>query len=193
MRARRGRTTAVMGVLAVLLGGVLGAGPASAAPLEKGKFHDVLNDDFDCDGTPTHVSGDVYGQFTFVKRGPGLAYFRESVRGTVVNTNTLTGGTYTNIFAVTSHDLKVTDNGDGTLTILIQGTGSSRWYDKNGRFVLNDSGLFRGTILVDHNGTPDDPFDDEEIENSFVLVKASTGRNDTQGRDFCEDLVLFTT
>ena len=59
--------------------------------------------------------------------------------------------------------------------------------------MLNDSGLFRGTILVDHNGTPDDPFDDEEIENSFVLVKASTGRNDTQGRDFCEDLVLFTT
>lgn len=192
MRAGK-QLTAVIGVLAVLLGGVLGAPPASAAPLENGRFHDVLDEDFDCDGTPTHQGGDVYGQFTFIQRGSGLAYFRASVRGTVVFTNTLTGGTYTNIFAANSRDLEVTDNGDGTLTILVQGSGSSRWYDKDGRFVLSDPGMFRGTILIDTMGTPDDPFDDAEIENSFVLVKGSTGRNDTEGRDFCEDLVLFTT
>jgi hypothetical protein len=28
---------------------------------------------------------------------------------------------------------------------------------------------------------------------SFQVVRESTGRNDTEGRDFCEDLVEFTS
>ncbi len=33
----------------------------------------------------------------------------------------------------------------------------------------------------------------EGSARQFVsLVKGSTGRNDTQGRDFCEDIRLFT-
>jgi hypothetical protein len=47
--------------------------------------------------------------------------------------------------------------------------------------------------MVDHGGTPEDPFDDVEIEGTFEIVRESTGRNDTQGRDFCEDLVTFTS
>ena len=46
---------------------------------------------------------------------------------------------------------------------------------------------------VDYNGTPGNPDDDEEIDGSFHVVRASTGRNDTDGRDFCADVVEFTT
>jgi hypothetical protein len=190
MKARVG--TAVVTVGLALLGGVLGAGPAAAQPIDKGEIHDVFTDFFDCDGTPTRIDGDVSGHFEFIKRGPGLAYYGESVRGTVVFTNLDSGGTFTEIFSVHSKDLKITDNGDGTLTILVLATGSDRYYDTDGNFVLNDPGQIRFEVLIDDNGTPDDPFDDEEIAQ-LGLVKGSTGRNDTQGRDFCADLVEFTT
>jgi len=42
-------------------------------------------------------------------------------------------------------------------------------------------------------GTPDNRFDDEEIDGTFEIVRGSTGRNDTQDRDFCADLVTFTS
>jgi hypothetical protein len=53
-----------------------------------------------------------------------------------------------------------------------------------------DAGTFRFSFLVDHGGTPTDPFDDVEIEDSFELVKQAR-RSDTAGRDFCEDIHEF--
>jgi hypothetical protein len=194
MDGRRARRMATVCGLVVVLAGALGPAPAAAAPIDKGHFHDVFTEPVDfCPGVHAERAVDVSGSFVFVKRGPGLAYYSESVHGTQVFTNLDTGGTLTEIFNVHSKDLKVTDNHDGTLTILVLATGSDRYYDSHGRFVLNDPGQIRFTILVDDNGTPGDPFDDEEIEGSFQLVKGSTGRNDTQGRDFCADLVTFTT
>jgi len=46
---------------------------------------------------------------------------------------------------------------------------------------------------LDEMGTPDNRFDDEEIDGTFEIVRGSTGRNDTQDRDFCADLVTFTS
>ncbi len=193
MRTPRLRTLAAIGGVVAVLATSLGAAPATAAPLDKGRFHDVLDETFDCNGTRTHQGGDVFGSFTYVKRGRGLAYYRESVRGTVVFTNVATGGTYSNNFTANSRDLKITDNGDGTLTILSQGSGMSRWFDKNGTFVLSDSGMFRFSVVINLNGTPDNPDDDFEVDGSFVLITPRTGRADTADRDFCADLVLFTT
>ena len=56
---------------------------------------------------------------------------------------------------------------------------------------MADPGQIRFSFLVDANGTPTDPSDDTFIAD-LGPVKDSTGRNDTQDRDFCEDLVLFT-
>ena len=183
---------AVLGCgLAVVVAGTLGVAPAVAAPLDKGHFHDVYTDFFDCDGTPTQVDGDVHVNFVFVKHGPGLAYYRESVRGTNVYTNLDNGGTFTEIFTVHSMDLKVVDNGDGTLTITTLQTGGYRLYDTNGKLVLKDPGQIRTQALIGDNGTPDDPFDDVFLED-LGLIKGSTGRNDTQGRNFCDDLRQFS-
>jgi hypothetical protein len=176
-----------------LVGGMVASAPAAAQPFEKGHFHDVFTDFFDCDGTPVQADGDVSGNFTAVRHGSELVFFRESIRGTIVNTNLNTGGTFTEIFSINSHDAQVTDNGDGTLTIVVYSTGGYRAYDTDGNFVLADPGQVRFQFLVDHGGTPGDPSDDEEIEGSFQIVRESTGRNDTQGRNFCEDLVTFTS
>src|SRR6185503_5857298 len=49
------------------------------------------------------------------------------------------------------------------------------------------------TFDIDYNGTPGDPGDDVEVPDSFRVVRDSTGRNDLAGRDFCADLVEFTS
>jgi hypothetical protein len=61
------------------------------------------------------------------------------------------------------------------------------------KLVLNDPGQTRFSFDIDYNGTPSDPADDVEIPDSFQVVRDSTGRNDTAGRDFCADLVEFTS
>ena len=77
-------------------------------------------------------------------------------------------------------DLRVTNNGDGTLTILILSTGNAVVYNSNRKAIGRNPGRVRFELVVDHGGTPSDPSDDTEL--SFELVKDSTGRTD----DFCE-------
>ena len=74
----------------------------------------------------------------------------------------------------------MTNNGDGTLTILILSTGNAVIYNSSGKAIGRNPGQVRFELLVDHGGTPSDPSDDTEI--SFEQVKGSTGRTD----DFCE-------
>jgi hypothetical protein len=75
---------------------------------------------------------------------------------------------------------RVTDNGDGTLTILVLGTGNSTTFGVDARAIARNPGQVRFEFLVDHDGTPTDPSDDELIAD-LSLVKGSTGRSD----DFC--------
>lgn len=168
---------------------------ATAVPLDKGHFTDVFTSDvFDCDGTLAQDSGEVRVNFLFNQRGSSaFPYYRESVHGTVSTTNLNTGGTYTQKFAGSSKDQTIVDNGDGTITITVYSTGGSRWYDQNGTLVLRDPGNIRFAFDVDYNGTPGNPEDDVEVPDSFRIIRDSTGLNETWGRDFCEDLVLFTT
>ena len=98
--------------------------------------------------------------------------------------------TFTVVVTGQQKDLRVTDNGDGTLTILVLGAGRFSAYGPDGTLLLLDAGTFRFSFVVDHGGTPTDPFDDEEIEGSFRVVKEA-GRSDTADRDFCEDIHEF--
>jgi hypothetical protein len=190
----RGRSALLIAGLAVT-GSVLASTPATAKPIDKGHFHDVFTGDvYDCDGTPAQDSGDVSGNFVFNQRGSSpFPYYRESVHGKVVTTNLDTGGTYTNVFTSNSRDHTIVDNGDGTITITVFASGGSRFYDADGNFVLKDPGQVRVAFDIDYNGTPGDPSDDVEIPDSFRVVRGSTGNSDFSNRDFCADLVEFTS
>jgi hypothetical protein len=189
----RGRSVLFITAMAIA-GTVVASTPAAAQPLDKGRVHEVSTDSFDCDGTPTQLDGDVWINFTFNLRGSSpFPYYRESVHGTNVFTNLNTGGTFTNVFSLNSKDHVITDNGDGTITILTIATGGGRYYDTNGKLVLSDPGQTRFSVDIDYNGTPSDPADDVEVPDSFHIMRDSTGRNDTAGRDFCADLVEFTS
>jgi hypothetical protein len=162
---------------------------AGAKPLEHDHFHEEEHDTIvECGLTMQHDRV-VDGHFLFNPHGPdGLAYAGEQLRGT--DTLTLPNShTFVQTFSFASRDLRVTDNGDGTLTILAQGAGNFVVSGSHSPVVLRDPGMTRVEFRVNHGGTPTDPSDDEEIEGSFRVVKESTGRNDTG--EFCEDLLLI--
>lgn len=102
-------------------------------------------------------------------------------------TNLANGKSLTSFARVTDKDLRVTDNGDGTLTVLILATGNAVLYGEDGKAIARNPGQIRIELLVDHGGTPNDPSDDEVL--SEELVKGSTGRSD----DFCEAAVPALT
>ena len=181
--------------IAVLVGGVIALGaaaPVLAEQFEQGHFHDVGEEDFDdfCGFDEVVHTFDVSGNFNGVTHR-GLVRFRESVSGTESFINPETGLAYTREFTFNGRDKSVIDNGDGTLTIIFQGSGTDRWYDGDGNLVLHGAGMFRNELLVDHNGTPSDPTDDGEAE--FIRTIRPNQNNPFEGRDFCEDFILFTT
>jgi hypothetical protein len=169
------------------------AGLAAAQPIEQEHVHESSSEvieDFCGDLTVRHdFEADVY--FSGKPHGPdGLIYFADRFRGTDSWTNLANDKTFTVAFTGQRKDLRVTDNGDGTLTILLLGAGRTFVYGPDGTRLFLDAGTFRVSFLVDHGGTPTDPSDDEEIEGSFEVVKEA-GRADTDGRDFCDDLHEF--
>ena len=75
---------------------------------------------------------------------------------------------------------RVTDNGDGTLTVVQLSTGNATVYNSSGKAIGRNPGQIRIEFVVDHGGTPSDPSDDEALE-FLGDVKGSTGRTD----DYC--------
>jgi hypothetical protein len=109
----------------------------------------------------------------------GIVYFLQHGTRSEVITNLANGRSVSTFTRVLEKDKRITDNGDGTLTILVLATGNAVMYGPNGKAIARDPGQVRFELLVDHGGTPNDPDDDEVLD--FRLVKGSTGRSD----DFC--------
>ena len=114
----------------------------------------------------------------------GLVYFGFNLKVTDVVTNVANGNSVTALTTIRDKDQRVTDSGDGTLTILVLTTGNSVLYGEDGKAIARNPGQVRVELLIDHGGTPTDPRDDEFLE-FLGVVKESTGRSD----DFCEGAV----
>ena len=184
---RLARTLGLAAGLAAAVSMTLAAG-ASAKPIEHAEFHDegtFIAHDF-CDVLGLDVQGDFVfdNRFLINPHGPdGLIYFQENFRVTTVFTNLANGNTVTEVVNAIGKDLRVTDNGNGTLTILVLSTGNVAVYGPDGKAIARNPGQVRFEFVVDHGGTPTDPSDDLLLEERFV--KGSTGRSD----DFCEAVV----
>ena len=171
-------------VLATLTALALAAG-ATAGQVFRETIHEegtlVLDEICDVPGLAVELTFVVDLSVHVVPNGPeGLAYFLQ--RGTVSEmfTSLATGKSVTAVSTVVEKDLRVTDNGDGTLTVLILATGNAVLYGDDGKAIARNPGQIRFELLFGDNGTPDDPFDDVFLAD-LGLVKGSTGRSD----DFC--------
>ena len=126
----------------------------------------------------------VDGTFAVRSHGPnGLLFYTEHASSSQTFTNPANGLSVVDKTHVVDKDLHVTDNGDGTLTIVILITGPSSLYGPDGKAIARNPGQVRFELVVDHGGTPTDPSDDVEL--SFTQIKGSTGRSD----DYCTAII----
>ena len=178
-----------LGVMPGLLLVLAAAAAADARQVFRETIHDerdiVLEDFCDVAGLTVELTSVLDMRVNVVSRGPsGLTYFLQHGVTREVIHNPATGTSLTSVATVTEKDMRVTENGDGTLTILILSTGNAVLYGPDGKAIARNPGQTRFEILVDDAGTPNDPSDDEFL-GRLGTVKESTGRTD----DFCEAAV----
>jgi hypothetical protein len=177
---------AVPALAVAVLGTLVLAASATAGQVYREAFHfeeTFVDPDFCGAGLEVEIASVLDGRLLVVPHGPdGLDYFLQ--HGTRTDVLTANGTSLTSVANVLEKDKLVTDNGDGTLTILILATGNAVLYGEDGKAIARNPGQIRFEILVDDAGTPDDPFDDKFLD-FLGIVKDSTGRSD----DFCEAAV----
>ena len=190
----RNRYSLLAAALAALLVPAF-AGPAQAGPPP---VQDHYSAEFDellpgpggyfCGGlVDVPLRTEIDGYFSIKERASnGLLYFADRFRSTLVYTNPETGLTYTVVRVRQMNDLRLTDNGDGTLTLVGLATGALFTYGPDGERLDIRAGLSRETFLVDTKGTAD-PIDDELTP---VGHPVTAGLDTTT--DFCTDFFEAT-
>jgi hypothetical protein len=167
---------------ALVLATGLALAPASAEVIESDRFHEEfsgVNDDFcGVSGWAVAFDGSTDGRFQVRTQGrDGLVYVMDQFRTIISFTDVATGQTATHIEPHTIiKDLHVTENPDGTLTIIVLGTGGGRLVGEEGTPIAKFSGQVRWRIVYD-------PATDTELSNEVIF--GSTGTND----DTCVELM----
>ena len=190
MRRRSRFVLAVVGAAVLSLsfvGGVAAQPPVMERVHEE--FTEELQDFCDVEGLTVRLDGVVDFRVHWnARKRDGLAYFVQNVKSSLTFTALASEDRWvTSVENTLFNDVRVTDNGDGTLTILVLGAGNFVTYDQTGKAIARNPGRVFFEVVVDHAGTPQDPTDDEFLEDR--LVKESTGLND----DFCEAAVPVLT
>jgi hypothetical protein len=154
---------------------------------------ELLPADFCGDVVTFPVVQDHYSSGTehITTHGDSPLYFQEHFRDVDTFTNTLNNKTFTVVNIGNGKDLKIVDNGDGTITITFKVVFRQLVYAPEGTLLFRTAGQFRTRETIDTNGTLTDPSDDEPVDGTFSIVKDFVGHDDTAGRDFCQDLVTF--
>ena len=172
--------TLVVGAAITLVATASGGGQLFREPVDELEIR-VEEDFCGVEGLTVEFARHSVGTVHAVPHGAdGLVYFGFNLKVSEVVTNLANGNFVTSSATVRDKDQRVTDNGDGTLTILVLATGNAVLYSEGGEAIARNPGQVRYELLIDHGGTPTDPSDDEFVE-FLGDVKGSTGRTD----DYC--------
>lgn len=159
--------------------------PLAARPIESGHFSESSTELVDCGDLMVRVDIDVTWAFLLKSQGRDrLPYGMETSHSEQVWTNLTTGKSLTLISNFVIKDQQISDNGDGTLTIVVKSSGGVNVLGPDGKLLLKEPGQSRSVLLIDNAGTPEDPTDDAFLAD-LGRIKGSTGRNDIDGRSFC--------
>jgi hypothetical protein len=174
----RTRTRTFLALGAALGLCILGSPTASAAPgwswqLDDG-FSEAVDDFCGEEGLTVDIESRLSGWEGFKSNGLYASH------GTIDESYTANGITFTSHSKVNDKDLHVLDPGDGTLVITILSTGNATLYGPDGKGVARNPGQVRALLTIDAETG-------EEL--GFEQIKESTGRSD----DACAVMVAAFT
>ena len=165
-------------VFATCAASIGGASLASAQPFEHFAFHDQESTVVDWCGEDAPFRNDlsIDGVVTARITGrDGTVRYAQTAHGETVWTNLATERTITIKWDSNSQDLRVADNGDGTLSILFQTSGGAKIYGPDNKLVDVAPGNIRLLAIVDYGGTLNDPSDDTLISETLVSNRGPQG------------------
>jgi len=181
------RTAAAIAAASVVLLAL--AGPASAAPAEIEHWtehnewlHETPSDFCPGIGFDVLEVEDASGTARTVERR-GETYWATTVRSETSWTNMETGKSFTSVFQGQDKDLWALTNDDDTLSLKILIAGPTQYYDADGNKLFKDVGRQFISVVIDSEGN--------WIEDTVSFDMK--GNFETMGRDFCADLVEFTS
>lgn len=163
----------------------LGAIPAGATIVEKGRFADEYSETYDDCGFPVQVEGEITGQYR-IRQGTGKnasAFFlRTTFSYREIHTNTDTGEWFVIRAHAVFNEVKATRVA-GTIFKFVRIEAGQPFVVENsaGQVVLRDRGVIRSTILFDTLG--DDVPGGNELEFLGAVVR---GPHPGFFLDFCE-------
>jgi hypothetical protein len=190
-RIRRLPLSRPLGLAAGVAAGVAAAaivGPAASAvsggwTTDHFEWGEVNEDTCDVPGLTVQDEGSGDSRYRTLLRGPdNLPYYEEHAIDTDVYTNLATGESVSLVEQRTFYAEHVTDNGDGTLTIVFISSGTHVMYDGAGAVIDRAAGSASIETVWDHAGTPSDPDHDQFLSHRFL-------RDSGNQLDFCGSLV----
>lgn len=135
---------------------------------------------------PVWVEEDASGTFRLLSHGDSPLYGASTFHSEGTFTNLDNGETFSFSSDGQDKDVHVTDLGGGLISIDGQATFRTSYSGPDGKLFL-DAGRVSFTVVIDTKGTPTDE-DDVLVSDEFG---GATGHFETEGRNFCDDLVEF--
>lgn len=169
--------TRTLAVAALTCAALVPVGTADAVKPHKEHFtepYSFVAEDYCGLEDVVHIDG-VLEVDLLIRNRKGLEFFTE--HQVVRETHTLGDTSVTRVSKPMFKDLKIVDQGN-TLLITVLGTGPESTYGPDGKAISRNPGQFRFQVTIDEATG-------EEIEDSFTVLKESTGRTD----DFCADVL----
>jgi hypothetical protein len=192
--ALRGTLAAVgIGFAAVGMAAALMATGAQATQVEHARIDDqwsYVSEDF-CGDLTVLLEGNDRGSLVARTSGQSsLPRYTVNHHGGSTITNLATHKAFTFRWNYLEQDLRATDNGDGTATVISQIPGPEKIYGPDGQLVSFNGGTMRLRLTIDLAGTPSDPSDDSVVGEEVVSSNGGPAQDDTP---FCDEFRDLTS
>jgi hypothetical protein len=159
------------------------AAPASAAAPERFVIDGEFSFDGETCGVSTQGTYSETGEGTRHLRSGDYPYYRLDYQALLEITRVSTGLTVRLAFHQLTSDTRITDNGDGTITIFVTGIFTETDYAPDGTPGLRTQGRETAVVTIDTNGTPETEDDDVELAFDYF---GFNGHDDRERTAFCD-------
>jgi hypothetical protein len=182
-----------LGLAAVAMTAALMATGAQATQVEHARIDDqwsYLSEDF-CGDLTVLLAGNDSGSLVARTSGQSsLPRYTVNHHGGSTITNLTTEKAFTFRWNYVEQDLRATDNGDGTATVISQIPGPEKIYGPDGQLVSFNGGTMRLRLTIDLAGTPSDPSDDSVVNEEVLSSNGGPPQDDIA---FCDEFRDLTS